>query len=243
MVKKQTSVTAKQSVKFWEHRLNDIILRDAELLKNQDDGEELRARTFLHTLPKGMRRAVHKHYQKNKEVMEKIYQAGKLRGLYKSNYFIYGDTCTGKTAFSVCLALYIQQQIFLDRVRKDPDTWNKKYREPFLNLRVEGDLVNMFYAASHSNNLDLLDAEIMRVPFLVIDDLGATKITDWGMSQMYRLLNYRYVHEIPTIFTSNFCQDDLTEFYTNDRFIHRIGGVCVHAVSLGKFEVLDIKNH
>lgn len=38
---------------------------------------------------------------------------------------------------------------------------------------------------------------------LILDDLGANKDTEWSEETMFRLINYRYNHILPTIVTSN----------------------------------------
>lgn len=45
--------------------------------------------------------------------------------------------------------------------------------------------------------------KIMAAKFLVLDDLGAEKTTDWVQEQLYMIINYRYEYELPTIITSN----------------------------------------
>lgn len=45
--------------------------------------------------------------------------------------------------------------------------------------------------------------EIMTARFLVLDDLGAEKTTDWVQEQLYMIINYRYEYELPTVITSN----------------------------------------
>jgi len=42
-----------------------------------------------------------------------------------------------------------------------------------------------------------------KAPVLMLDDLGAAKGTDWVEEVNYRLINYRYEHELPTLVTSN----------------------------------------
>jgi len=42
-----------------------------------------------------------------------------------------------------------------------------------------------------------------RAGLLVLDDLGAAKGTEWNEEVNYRLINYRYEHEKPTLITSN----------------------------------------
>lgn len=41
-------------------------------------------------------------------------------------------------------------------------------------------------------------------PLLLLDDLGAGHLTDWTEEAVYRLINARYEHCRPTLFTSNF---------------------------------------
>ncbi|GHG97347.1 ATP-binding protein [Amycolatopsis roodepoortensis] len=38
---------------------------------------------------------------------------------------------------------------------------------------------------------------------LMVDDLGAAKTSEWVEEVNYRLINHRYNHELPTLFTSN----------------------------------------
>lgn len=44
---------------------------------------------------------------------------------------------------------------------------------------------------------------------LVIDDLGAAKGSEWTEEVNYRLINHRYSHKLPTLFTSNVPPKDL----------------------------------
>jgi DNA replication protein DnaC len=56
------------------------------------------------------------------------------------------------------------------------------------------------------------EAEFERVArsrVLVIDDLGAAKGSEWTEEINYRLVNHRYEHEAPTLFTSNVKPKDL----------------------------------
>lgn len=42
-----------------------------------------------------------------------------------------------------------------------------------------------------------------RVGLLVLDDFGAAKTSEWNEEINYRLINYRYEHQKPTLITSN----------------------------------------
>jgi DNA replication protein DnaC len=43
----------------------------------------------------------------------------------------------------------------------------------------------------------------------VIDDIGAEAITDWRRDVFFRIVDHRHDRMLPTIFTSNFTEDDL----------------------------------
>lgn len=47
------------------------------------------------------------------------------------------------------------------------------------------------------------------VPLLLLDDLGAAKDTEWTEEINYRLIDHRYVRELPTVITSNVPPRDL----------------------------------
>jgi DNA replication protein DnaC len=48
-----------------------------------------------------------------------------------------------------------------------------------------------------------------RVPFLVFDDLGASRLTDWGRGEIAGLIEARHADDLPTIITSNIGPDGL----------------------------------
>jgi primosomal protein DnaI len=52
-------------------------------------------------------------------------------------------------------------------------------------------------------------ARYQKVPCLILDDVGVTKMTEWGLEQMFRLLDARYEEERQTFFTSNYSLEQL----------------------------------
>lgn len=44
---------------------------------------------------------------------------------------------------------------------------------------------------------------IMQAKVLVLDDLGAEKLTEWAREQLTSIVNYRYMHELPMLITTN----------------------------------------
>lgn len=60
---------------------------------------------------------------------------------------------------------------------------------------------------------------------MIIDDLGAEKLSDWVLETFYSLINTRYERELPTIFTSNYSLKQLSE-RVGDRITSRIFEMC-----------------
>ena len=50
---------------------------------------------------------------------------------------------------------------------------------------------------------DELFERIRTTPLLILDDLGAESPTAWAQEKLYQLINHRYLHRLPTVFTTN----------------------------------------
>lgn len=62
--------------------------------------------------------------------------------------------------------------------------------------------------------------------FLILDDFGFDKATDWNSELLFLLVDYRYVNKLPTIFTSNFSFNELKKNNYDERMVDRIGEMC-----------------
>lgn len=62
------------------------------------------------------------------------------------------------------------------------------------------------------------------VPVLVLDDLGAEKLTDWGREQLLRLSHHRSHNGLPTIVTTNLDPGDIRTHLVDERIIQRLFG-------------------
>ena len=60
-------------------------------------------------------------------------------------------------------------------------------------------------------------APIIHTEILVLDDLGAWKMTDWMNDTLFYILNQRYVHQRPSIITTNFEDKSLEGIRKADR--------------------------
>ncbi|MFF7166843.1 ATP-binding protein [Streptomyces sp. NPDC008086] len=79
---------------------------------------------------------------------------------------------------------------------------------------------DMYGSLRPSQFLGAAERELRRlceVQYLLLDDLGTAKTSEWTEEITYRLINYRYNHCLPTIITSNLparddAGPDLTDF-------------------------------
>lgn len=134
--------------------------------------------------------------------------------------YLYGQVGSGKTTWAAHLMLEDARQRYLS-----PDRGNIKYS--FTNLP---ELLYTF-RSSYDNN-ELNDYDMMErystIDFLVLDDLGVQKITDWSFERLYLLINRRYDSSPTktTIFTSNFSLEQIADELGDDRLSSRIQHMC-----------------
>lgn len=53
--------------------------------------------------------------------------------------------------------------------------------------------------------------QLKEAPLLVLDDLGAEKMTDWAREQIFIIINRRYENMLPTVITTNYNTAELVE--------------------------------
>jgi DNA replication protein DnaC len=75
-------------------------------------------------------------------------------------------------------------------------------------------------------------AKVLAAPLLLLDDLGAAKTTEWTEEITYRLIDHRYNHCLPSIFTSNARKGELTQIL-GDRIGSRLTEMCQKLVLEG----------
>jgi DNA replication protein DnaC len=79
------------------------------------------------------------------------------------------------------------------------------------------------------------EAEFQRlaeVPLLLLDDLGAAKVTEWTEEVTYRLIGHRYDAMTPCLITSNVPVDELRDAL-GDRVASRLTEMCEYVVLRG----------
>ena len=69
------------------------------------------------------------------------------------------------------------------------------------------DVLRKEYDESSRNRIDrpsISELEFtQKVGLLILDDLGAEKVSEWAIAKLDELIDYRYINELPTVFTTN----------------------------------------
>jgi DNA replication protein DnaC len=67
--------------------------------------------------------------------------------------------------------------------------------------------------------------DVQKKKILVLDDLGAEKMSEWTFSALYRVISHRYDYFLPTIVTSNLTLDAIDQW--EPRIASRLAGLTV----------------
>lgn len=108
-----------------------------------------------------------------------------------------------RTALTHCDALFVATPDLLDRIR---ETYNRE--------RGDG-------SPAESQVMDAIKS----ITLLVLDDLGAERVTDWVAEKLFALLNHRHNYELATIVTSNLAEGEMTT-HLGQRISQRLAEMC-----------------
>jgi DNA replication protein DnaC len=102
----------------------------------------------------------------------------------------------------------------------------RRRRVPSLFVTVPEFLDNLRGAYNDpGRDLDEWMDAVKNADFLVLDDLGAEKPTEWVRERIFVLVNHRYREQLPTVFTSNTGPKDLAD-QLGERTASRIIAMC-----------------
>lgn len=150
----------------------------------------------------------------------KIYEVAKqyaddFTSKTNTGLIFFGKAGTGKTHLAVAIAQFIiEQKQIPARVARTVElladirqTFNEHdgYR-----IENETELIRKFTSVS----------------LLVLDDLGAEKVSDWVREVLYRIIDERWLEQKPMIVTTNLNLQELEE-RIGERIVSRIAGMCV----------------
>lgn len=108
------------------------------------------------------------------------------------NLYLYGECGTGKTMLAAIMAQEMQAC-------------------QFANVP---ELIDALKATFDTGGTETLLKSYGKCPLLILDDLGAGKITDWHTGILYQIINDRYNANLPLIVTSNCDFKDLEKQFT-----------------------------
>ena len=100
--------------------------------------------------------------------------------------FFYGSRGTGKTMLAAIIAN--------ERIKRG---------KPVL-FSSAPDLMADIRASFKTGNTEEILLAAKTAAFLILDDLGAEKMTEWVGEQLFSIINYRYNEKLPMIITSNY---------------------------------------
>jgi DNA replication protein DnaC len=102
----------------------------------------------------------------------------------------------------------------------------RKKRTPSLFVTVPELLDNLRETYNKpGRNLDEWMDMVQNAEFLVLDDLGSERTTEWVRERIFVIVNHRYREALPTVFTSNIGPKDLAE-QLGERTASRIIAMC-----------------
>jgi DNA replication protein DnaC len=133
-----------------------------------------------------------------------LFVSGVHQGIY-----LHGPVGTGKTRLA-CSILN--------------DLWKTGQRVRF--LRVPELMVRLTPSMSNGDETDTLIADLISVPVLALDDVGANSGSDFSRRSIQVITDARADRGNRTIWTSNLSLDDLGAFLEDERLPSRIAGAC-----------------
>lgn len=138
---------------------------------------------------------------------EKMRQGGK--GIY-----LHGAVGTGKTHICYALKMWFE--------RNNPHHYIRLWNVVDLMHEIRSDFDRSAYDKRRPEE-ELTDPNERRL--LILDDIGAEKATEFVAETLYRIVNHRYIHRLPTIFTSNCTTQELAD-KIGERSTSRIVEMC-----------------
>lgn len=96
---------------------------------------------------------------------------------------------------------------------------HRKYVKYATSLDILDEIRSTYGNRDSEENESKLLSDLAKAEFLVIDDFGTERATDWAGEKFYQIVNKRYINKKVTFFTSNY---DLEKLKYDDRITNRI---------------------
>lgn len=133
----------------------------------------------------------------------------------ENSYYITGTIGSGKTVHAAALLLAINKRNMIELKKKSYCF----VTTPELLLKIR----NTFNGAGSEQELIEYYSS---VDYLVLDDFGTEKMTEWVFQTIYLIINRRYMDMKPVIITSNLSLEELALKMEDDRVSSRFSQMC-----------------
>lgn len=161
-------------------------------------------------VPMDERKATLANYEPTGFNADALKHAGLFVQGVHSGIYVYGPVGTGKTR----LACSILNDLWTARTARV-----RFIRVPELLIRLQPNMLT-------GDEADALIADLVNVPVLALDDVGANSGSDFSRRMIQTLADARGDRCHRTVWTSNLTLDDLGAFLGDERLPSRIAGSC-----------------
>ncbi len=127
--------------------------------------------------------------------MDAIYQRELERYKKSEGLYIHGGKGSGKTCWITVFAKEL--------TRAGVEVWFKNVADLMFEIKGTFDRDARIF-----NDYELISLWATK-PVLILDDMGAEKVSEYVRQSLYTLINKRYLEELPTYITSNLDLDEL----------------------------------
>jgi len=172
-----------------------MVIMGEDMKISNDDKMEIALRNRIRTPDKALL-----HYG----VGERYKDVSEVEFNWKENHLITGFAGTGKTHKSVQMLKFIM-------LRKKGICLFKNVPQMMLDMRG---------SVKDSKDLELVK-EIVKSDFLVLDDFGAEKNSEYNNHILYSIINQRYEQRKATIYITQLTMQEIAERY-GDRIVSRM---------------------
>ena len=155
------------------------------------------------------------------------------------SYFLKGRPGRGKTALAVHIAkewlarFEAYQNDKFDQFSNGDGAFTYQWNDDmylgkvnFVPMNQLITCINDGFGMKSSDEAQAIYKRWCEMPFLIIDDLGKEKLSEFRIEKVFNLLNARYENQLQTVITTNFNLSTLAELGYSEALISRILSLC-----------------